>query len=221
MFAALRPTLFVPEDQWGLQRWASNHPLTGQAPRHHGLAEAQEGSGGCSPATIPAGDYAPYGVDGRGMPPDGAPSHHAKTFVAHGGPGCPDRPPTPDPPPAAYPNGVGTPYAAFLALRWAPAATLENLANLERDFALSTAWGGRDAVHVTTQVVSDASLARDQGMILAALGNALAQERLREACVTPAFRLALRPGLVIAACNAGPHARGQDTGRHVSAAHPG
>ena len=38
------------------------------------------------------------------------------------------------PPASAYTNGVVTPHAAFLALRWAPQATLSNLAALEADF---------------------------------------------------------------------------------------
>ena len=79
-----------------------------------------------------------------------------------------------------------------LSWRCAPEATLENLANLEHDFDIYTAWGFRDSVNVNTKVVSDSYLALDQGMIMAAIGNALAQDMLREAFVTPAFRRALR-----------------------------
>ena len=220
MFEALMPTLFIPEEQWGLQSWAINHPLTVQAQMHHGLAEAQYGYWGFSPANMPEGDYATYGVDGLGMNPDGYPSNNDKTFVDHGFPGCPDRKPTSDPPPSAYTNGVVTPHAAFLALRWAPEATLENLANLEHNFDIYTAWGFRDSVNVNTKVVSDSYLALDQGMIMAALGNALAQDMLREAFVTPAFRRALRPVLSVEVFNAGPHSHGHDTGMNVSAAQP-
>jgi hypothetical protein len=218
MFEALMPTLFVPEEQWGLQSWALNHPLTVQAHIHHGLAEAYDGYWGFSPATMPEGGYATYGVDGIGMNPEGYPSNNDKTLVDHGFPGCPDRPPMPDPPPAAYTNGVVTPHAAFLALRWAPAATLENLANLERAFDIYTAWGFRDSVNVNTKVVSDYYLALDQGMIMAALGNALAQDMLREAFVTPAFRRALRPMLAVEVFSAGLRSHGHDTGMNVSAA---
>jgi hypothetical protein len=101
---------------------------------------------------------------------------------------------------------VVPPHAAFLALRWAPEAALENLARLERAVALSTAWGGRDSVHVDTGVVSPDALALDQGVIMAALGNALAQDRLREAFVTPECRRARRPVIAVDACNAGPAA---------------
>jgi hypothetical protein len=220
MFEALMPTLFVPEEQWGLQSWAINHPQTVQAQMHHGLEEAQYGYWGFSPANIPEGGYATYGVDGLGMNPDGYPSNNDKTFVDHGFPGCPDRQTIPDPPPSAYTNGVVTPHAAFLALRWAPEATLENLANLERDFEIYTAWGFRDSVNINTKVVSYYYLALDQGMIMVAIGNALAQDMLREAFATPEFRRALRPVIAIEAFNAGPHSRGHDTGMNVSAAQP-
>jgi hypothetical protein len=220
MFEALMPTLFVPEEQLGLQSWAINLPLTVQAQMHHGLEEAQYGYWGFSPANIPEGGYATYGVDGLGMNPDGYPSNNDKTFVDHGFPGCPDRQTIPDPPPSAYTNGVVTPHAAFLALRWAPEATLKNLANLERDFEIYTAWGFRDSVNINTKVVSYYYLALDQGMIMVAIGNALAQDMLREAFATPEFRRALRPVIAIEAFNAGPHSRGHDTGMNVSAAQP-
>jgi Putative glucoamylase/Protein of unknown function (DUF3131) len=204
MFEALMPALFVPEEQWGPQSWAINHPLTVQAQIHHGLEEAQYGYWGFSPATVPDGDYAVYGVDAIGMNPDGYPSNNDQTFVDHGFPGCPGREPTPDPPPSAYTNGVVTPHAAFLALRWAPEATLTNLARLERDFDLYSEWGFRDSVNVNTGVVSAYFLALDQGMIMAALGNALAQDMLRDAFVTPEFQSALQPVIAVEAFNADP-----------------
>jgi hypothetical protein len=144
------------------------------------------------------------------MNPDGYPSNNDKTLVDHGFRGCPDRPPLPDPPPAAYTNGVVTPHAAFLALRWAPEATLENLANLAHDFTIYTKWGFRDSVNVDTGVVSPYYLALDQGMIMAALGNALAHGMLRKAFVTPAFQRALRPVLAVEVFNAGRHSHGHD-----------
>jgi hypothetical protein len=204
MFEALMPALFVPEERWGPRSWAINHPLTVQAQIHHGLKEAHYGYWGFSPADIPEGGYTNYGVDGLGMNPDGYASNNDQTLVDHGFPGCPGRESQPDPAPAAYTNGVVTPHAAFLGLRWAPEATLENLANLERDFKIYTAWGFRDSVNVDTGVVSDDYLALDQGMIMAALGNALARDMLREAFVTPEFRRALRPVIAVETFNAGP-----------------
>ena len=55
-------------------------------------------------------------------------------------------------------------------------------------------------------------------VIMAALGNALAQDMLREAFVTPAFQRALRPVLAIEVFSAGLRSHGYDTGIHVSAA---
>jgi hypothetical protein len=220
MFEALMPALFVPEEQWGLKSWARNHPLTVQAQIYHGLKQAQYGYWGFSPANKPEGGYAVYGVDAIGMDPNGYPSNNDRTLVDHGFPGCPNRPPQPDPPPAAYTNGVVTPHASFLALRWASAAALKNLANLERDFAIYTKWGFRDSVNVETGVVSDSYLALDQGMIMAALGNALAQDMLRKAFVTPAFRHALQPVIGVEEFNASAGEHEQDTELSVSVAHP-
>jgi Ca2+-binding RTX toxin-like protein len=89
---------------------------------------------------------------------------------------------------------VVTPHAAFLGLRYAPAATESNLANLERDFAgLYTDLGFLDSVNVDTGVVSEAYLSLDQGMIMAALANALGDDLMREAFATADVERALRP----------------------------
>jgi hypothetical protein len=210
MFEALMPALFVPEERWGPWSWAINHPLTVQAQIYHGLEEAQYGYWGFSPANMPEGGYATYGVDSLGMNPDGYASNNDNTFVDRGFPGCPDREPRPAPTPSAYTNGVVTPHAAFLALRWAPTAALENLAKIERDFEIYTTWGFRDSVNVDTGVVSPYYLALDQGMIMAAVGNALAQDMLRQAFATPEFRRALLPVIAVEAFNAGPRSDGSD-----------
>ena len=155
------------------------------------------------------------------MNPGGYPSNNDNTLVDHGFPGCPDRAPLPEPPPSAYTNGVVTPHAAFLALRFAPATTLQNLANLERDFDIYSPWGFRDSVNVDTKVVSQYYLALDQGMIMAAIGNALARDMLRDAFVTPEFERALRPVIAVEAFDAGPDlSPEEDTGVDVVAAEP-
>jgi hypothetical protein len=66
-------------------------------------------------------------------------------------------------------------------------------------------------VNVDTGVVSDYYLALDQGMIMAALGNALAQDMLREAFVTPKFQRVLRRVIGVEEFNASPGAPGHDT----------
>jgi hypothetical protein len=205
MFEALMPALFVPEEKWGPESWAVNHPLTIAAQIHHGLVEAEYGYWGFSPANIPEGGYSEYGVDAIGMNPQGYKSNNDATYVDRGFAGCPDREPQPDPPPSAYTNGVVTPHAAFLALRWAPDAVLQNLANLEDDFEdLYGEWGFRDSVNVDTGVVSGAYLSLDQGIIMAAIGNALADDVLRDAFATKEFRKVLRPVIGMETFNAGP-----------------
>jgi hypothetical protein len=149
---------------------------------------------GFSPSNVPEGGYNAYGVDGIGMNPDGYPSDEGNTLVDSGFAGCPGREPQPPPPPSAYTGGVVTPHAAFLALRYAPEAALANLAKLAHDFpGLYTKWGFRDSVNVATGVVSGSYLSLDQGMIMAALGNALGGDVLRKAFAGPDVQRALRP----------------------------
>ena len=194
MFEALMPDLFVPEERWGPRSWGTNHPATVRAQIHHGLVEAGYGYWGFSPSNTPEGGYAAYGVDAIGMDPNGNPSNEDATLVDHGFPGCPDRPAQPDPAPAAYTNGVVTPHAAFLGLRYAPRETLDDVARLARDFpGLYGPWGFRDSVNVQTGHVSGAYLSLDQGMIMAALGNALGGDVLRDAFAGRREQQALRP----------------------------
>ena len=211
MFEALMPALFVPEDRWGARSWAINHPLTVAAQIHHGLDEAGYGYWGFSPSNTPEGGYAAYGVDALGMNPEGYPSNEDNTFVNPGFEGCRDG--TPAPPPSAYTNGVVTPHAAFLALRWAPHAALDNLARLEADFPIYGDWGFRDSVNVDSGVVSDAYLSLDQGIIMAAIGNALDGDLLRDAFATKSFTKVLRPIVALETFGAGPRDRAQTVDR--------
>ena len=194
MFEALMPALFVPEETWAPRSWGENHPLTADAQIFHGMTEAGYGYWGFSPANRPKGDYGAWGVDGAGMDPNGMPSNEDNTLVDHGFAGCPDRPAKPDPPQSAYTNGVVTPHAAFLALRYAPRRTVENVGRLARDFpGLYGRWGFRDSVNVQTKRVSDSYLSLDQGMIMASLGNALGDDVLRRAFADRAMERTLRP----------------------------
>ena len=84
------------------------------------LAAAEYGYWGFSPANVPEGGYDAWGVDALGMDPNGYPSNKDRTLVNRGFAGCPGREPVPDPPRSAYANGVVTPHAAFLALRYRP-----------------------------------------------------------------------------------------------------
>jgi Putative glucoamylase/Protein of unknown function (DUF3131) len=195
MFEALMPSLFVPEERWAPESWRINHPRTVRAQIHHGLEEADYGYWGFSPSNVPEGGYSVYGVDAVGMDPNGNPSNNDRTLVDHGwdDPDC-FRAPQPDPPSSAYTNGVVTPHAAFLALRYAPDQTLQNLQNIENDFdGAYTEWGFRDSVNVDSGVASDYYLSLDQGMIMASIGNALADDMLREAFVTKGFQQRVKP----------------------------
>ncbi len=181
MFEALMVPLFVPEEEWGTRSWALNHPTYVQAQIEHGLEEADYGYWGFSPSNNPAGGYREYGVDQIGMEPNGYTSDQERTTVDEGyiledGTVC--RPP--QPPPASYGQGVVTPHASFLALRYAPDAALANLANLRSDFDAYGAGGFYDAINVTTGQVSKRYLSLDQGMVMAALGNALGGDVLRK-----------------------------------------
>lgn len=193
MFEALMPNLFVPEERWAKHSWGVNHPLYVQSHIEHGLEEAQYGYWGFSPANVPEGGYRAYGNPWIGMDPNGYPSNNDGTIIEPGFEGCPGGEPEPLPGPEDFTNGVVTPHAAFLALRYAPDAALENLANLERDFDIYTDWGFRDSVNVDTGTVSEAYLSLDQGMIMAAIGNYLGNDMLRKAFVTPQFEGRLRP----------------------------
>lgn len=211
MFEALMPALFIPEERWAPRSWGVNHPLTVDAQIHHGMYEARYGYWGFSPANVPEvppgspeGEYAAYGVDAIGMDPGGYPSNEDGTLVDAGYPGDPSRPAKPAPPPGAYTNGVVTPHAAFLALRWRPAAALTDLRKLTRDFDIYTRWGFLDSVNVGTGAVSPYYLSLDQGMIMAALSNALDDDALRKAFVTPDLERALRPVIGIERFGAGP-----------------
>jgi hypothetical protein len=205
MFEALMPSLFVPEERWAPGSWGANHPLVVAAQIHHGLTEAGYGYWGFSPANVPEGGYATYGVDGIGTDPGGYPSNKDFTLIDHGWPNCPEgRPPLPDPPPEAYTNGVVTPHAAFLGLRYAPQAALANLERLERDFDIFTPWGFLDSVNVDTGVTSSSYLSLDQGMIMAAIGNALAGDVLRRAFATHDVERELRPVIGVEEFSASP-----------------
>ena len=195
MFEALMPDLFVPEEQWAPDSWGVNHPLTVQAQIHHGLVDAGYGVWGFSPSNTPEGGYAGYGVDAIGMDPGGSSSNEDHTLVDHGFAGCPGaHEAVPDPLPSAYTNGVVTPHAAFLGLRFAPEETLADVSRLADEFPdMYGRWGFRDSVNVQTGRVSGSYLSLDQGMIMAALGNALGGDVLRKAFAGPDLENALKP----------------------------
>ena len=108
-------------------------------------------------------------MDAIGLNPDGYPSNLDHTFVDHGFAGC--RTGQPDPPPSAYKNGIVTPHADALALRYAPKEAVADLAKLQAIPGMYGAWGFRDAVNVDTKQVDDWYLSLDQSILMGAIGN--------------------------------------------------
>lgn len=191
MFEALMPNLFVPEERWGPRSWGRNHPAYVRGQIEHGLADARYGHWGFSPASDPFGEYREYGVDALGLDPAGYTSDRERTTVDFGFPGCPGRPPQPEP--ASYGDGVVTPHAVVLALRFAPDEARDQLARLRADFDSYGPGGFYDAVAVRSGTVARRYLALDQGMILGALGNLLGGEVLRRAFAQGGAERLLRP----------------------------
>ena len=204
-FEDLMPALFVPEEKWGPRSWGLNHPNTVRAQIYHGLVEAGYGYWGFSPANNPDGGYSAYGVDAVGSNPQGYPSNNDNTLVDAGFDlaGC-ARPASPAPPPSAYTNGVVTPHASFLGLRWNRSAVLTNLYKLRRGFNIYSRWGFRDSVNVQSGVVSPFYLSLDQGIIMAAIGNELSSDVLRRAFSGPDMLHLVRPVIRVERFNDSP-----------------
>jgi hypothetical protein len=191
MFEALMVPLLVPEEEWGSDSWAVNHPLYVQAQIEHGLEEAGYGYWGFSPANNPAGGYREYGVDPIGLEPNGYASDQERTFVDYGFAGCPGRETVSIP--TDYGRGVVTPHASFLAMDFDLDAALTNLANLREDFDVY-GWGGfYDSVDVVNGTASRYYLALDQGMVIVALANELRNDKLQKYFSQGYVQRALRP----------------------------
>ena len=178
MFEALMVPLFVPEERWGPRSWGVNHPLYVQGQIEHGMDEAGYGYWGFSPSNDPAGGYREYGVDMLGMDGPGYTSDQERTAWDQPYEGCEGREGSPAP--TSYGDGVVTPHASFLALRYAPEEALANLARIREDFDAYGPGGFYDAIAVRSGDVSREHLSLDQGMIVAALGNALTGDSLRD-----------------------------------------
>lgn len=189
MFEELMPNVFVPEEVWAPRSWGENHPLHVRAQIEHGLADAEYGYWGFSPASDPFANYREYGVDLLGMNPDGYHSDRESTNPDVGFGEC--RPATnPDP---EFGDGVVTPHAAFLAMMYDPVAAFDNLSRIEDDLGAYGAGGFYDAVAVVSNTQAQRYLSLDQAMIMGSLGNVLANDLLQRAFSTPQVEAALRP----------------------------
>jgi hypothetical protein len=183
MFEALMVPLFVPEDAWAPRSWGLNHPYYVQAQRAHGLEEAGYGYWGFSPAASPRGGYQVYGVNALGTSSEGYLSYEV-------GPPVPARSGTQA---TRLNRGIVTPYASFLALRYAPHDAVANLQALCKEFPIYSPLGFLDSVDVSTGVASGCILAVDQGMIMAAIANALADDAMQHAFSDGPVEQAIRP----------------------------
>ena len=198
MFEALMVPLFVPEEKWGPQSWGVNHPLYVRGQIEHGLDDAQYGYWGFSPSNNPAGGYREYGVDALGMDagsPDGGgyTSDQQRTLVEPALRGTAatatparrlrrstatawsprTRPSSPTATPRR-PRWPTWPSCARTSTPTAPAASTTP----------STSARGQ---------VSKRYLSLDQGMIMAALGNALAGDDMRRYVSKGAMQDKLQP----------------------------
>jgi hypothetical protein len=95
--------------------------------------------------------------------------------------------------PGDFAGGVVTPHASFLALPFAPREAMANLRALADKFPIYGPYGFRDSVNVSTGVVSDCVLALDQGMIMAAIANALAENAMQHAFADGPIEAVIRP----------------------------
>jgi hypothetical protein len=173
MFEALMVSLFVPEARWAPRSWGINHPLYVRAQIEHGMKEARLGYWGISASSDPDGGYHAFGVAGIG-------AWSSRNHVVGNGRGS-----------------VVTPHASFLALRYAPEEAMANLKGMTANFPVYSQYGFLDAVDVVSGRVSDCVLVLDQGMILAAIANALQDDALQRGFSEGPVENAVRP--VIAA----------------------
>jgi len=90
-------------------------------------------------------------------------------------------------------GGGYTPHASFLALRYAPDAAMANLQAIRDDFDAYGPGGFYDSVAVRSGQVSKRYLSLDQGMVMAALGNALAGDDMRRYVSPGQVERKLRP----------------------------
>jgi len=154
MFEALMVTLFIPEHEWAPRGWGVNHPLYVRASIDNALQDARLPAWGASPSSIPGGGYKVYGVAPLSV--DGRGVESAR-------------------------DAVMTPHASFLALTFAPREALANIEILAKKYKAYGAHGFLDSVDLVNGKVSDCELALDQGMIMAAVANALGDNSLRKA----------------------------------------
>jgi hypothetical protein len=193
MFEALMVALFIPEDAWAPRSWGINHPLYARAQIVHGLEEAGYGYWGFSPTACPQGGYQVFGVDALGTCSEGYLS-------------CAVGPPALAPPASRATrsaHGIATPHASFLALRYAPHEAMANLRALSKNFPIYSPLGFLDSVDVSSGAAAGCILAVDQGMIMAAITNELADDAIQHAFSDGLVEQTIRPVIAVEEFSAG------------------
>ena len=96
-----------------------------------------------------------------------------------------------------------TPHASFLALRYAPREAIDNLRTLTTRFPIYSPFGFQDSVDVSAGLVSGCVLALDQGMIMAAIANELADDAMQHAFSDGPVEESIRPLIAMEEFSAG------------------
>jgi hypothetical protein len=165
LFQALAPSLIVPEAAWDPSGFGRNNPNTVAAQIRYASRGLHLGAWGLAPASTPGrrNRYAQYGAP--------------ELAVRTGG----------------IPHDAVTPYASFLALPVNPAAAFANIASLMSGYGLDTPNGLLDAVNPTTGAVASRYMAVSQGVVLAAIDDALDHGHLQQDFAVDPFASAIQP----------------------------
>ena len=164
MFEALMVPLFVPEARWAPRSWGVNHPLYVRAQIEYGLEEAALRLLGLLPGQQARGGLRQlWSRRPRRRSPRLLLRRRRDPARVVPGPGV--RPA----------RGVGQPP------------------RLAEKFPIYGSYGFYDSVNVSTGQVSACILALDNGMIMAALANVLADDAMQHAFVDGPFEGVLRP----------------------------
>ena len=140
MFEALMVPLFVPEEAWSPGSWGINHPLYVRAQIEHALEVRHDDYWGVSPFWTPEGGYQTYGVNDLGAEVDGYLSYEIPS----------ESEPKVGKAVGRAKEGIVTPHASFLALRYAPREALANLRGMIAAFPIFDDQGFHDSVNLTS-----------------------------------------------------------------------
>ena len=156
----------------------------------HGLDEAKYGYWGFSPSSDPQGGYREYGVDQLGLDGGGYTSDEQRTSVDQPFDGC--RAGLAGPDVVRRRRGHPARVVPGLPLR-AEGRAGEPRQDHGRTSHAYGPGGFYDAAGTRSHTVAERYLSLDQGMVMAALGNALANDDMRRYVSKGAMEQKLRP----------------------------